>query len=265
MITCILLLLVVYLFGLLYPEFLIGRMSSFFWVTSIIYIIITSLYLIKYRKKRLFCFELIFGFSFFMSTLALSYILAIIDDWHVRIFVKNDVIQVKTYLICFIGYLSYMLGLILNKKKYRNVPKPYCVLYRFSKHSVKITNVFTLLTILLFYLMGGKALLTIYSNQGPDLSTRLGDWGEFMQYAMCFYTVSILVNFLSEKISKSSIWSFFKSLPMLFYVNSILLVVPLILSGYRSNAVQLIIPMILMYSLVVKKLSFTKIDRKSVV
>ena len=52
---------------------------------------------------------------------------------------------------------------------------------------------------------------------------------------------------------------FLRSLPILFYLNTALLVIPLVISGYRSNAVQLIIPMILMYSLAIKKLSFKKI------
>lgn len=259
MVVSIILLLVIYITGLTCPEHLVDIMTPFFVVTSALYILLTCVYLNRYRKTQLFCFEMIFGISFFMSTLSLPYVLSIIDDWHARIFVKNDIVQVKAYLICFIGYLCYMLGLVLNNQK----PKYHChnliIDYKFTSHSVQIANFFTLLSIILFYAMGGSSLLTLYSNQGPDLSMRLGSWGEFMQYAMCFYTVSIMVNLLSEKVEKSSVMRFLRSLPILFYLNTALLVIPLVISGYRSNAVQLIIPMILMYSLVIKKLSFKKI------
>ncbi len=259
MVVSIILLLVIYITGLTCPECLVDRITQFFAITSALYILLTYVYLNRYRKKQLFCFELIFGISFFMSTLSLPYVLSIIDDWHARIFVKSEIVQVKAYLICFIGYLCYMLGLVLNNQKPQYRSHNRKIDYIFTSRSVQIANSFTLLTIILFYGMGGSSLITLYSNQGSDLSMRLGSWGEFMQYAMCFYTVSIMVNLLSEKVEKSSIIRFLRSLPVLFYLNTALLVIPLVISGYRSNAVQLVIPMILMYSLAIKKLSFKKI------
>lgn len=165
MVVSIILLLVIYITGLTCPEHLVDIMTPFFVVTSALYILLTCVYLNRYRKTQLFCFEMIFGISFFMSTLSLPYVLSIIDDWHARIFVKNDIVQVKAYLICFIGYLCYMLGLVLNNQK----PKYHChnliIDYKFTSHSVQIANFFTLLSIILFMLWGKLSSYVVFKSR----------------------------------------------------------------------------------------------------
>lgn len=96
-------------------------------------------------------------------------------------------------------------------------------------------------------------MISLYSDLASDLNQRYGNWGEYMIYAMYAYTISIVTNFSSVSQYASSLRELIKQLPFLFYVNSILLVIPLLLSGLRSSAAQLLIPMLLMYGISIKK------------
>lgn len=51
----------------------------------------------------------------------------------------------------------------------------------------------------------------------------------------------------------------FKNLPLLFYINSLLFVVPLLISGLRSVALQLLIPLVMTYGIMIKRINSIKV------
>ena len=202
--------------------------DKFILATGILFLIMNICYLYKYRRNQLICFEFLFAIAFFLCSFLTPYIYSLLDNYQGRTFVATDYNTFRVYCIAFIGYCAYMFGL--------------CFIF-----------------VVLFYLTGGSRLITLYSDVASDLSQRYGAWGEYMTYAMYAYTLSIVINFSKIGPYTASLISFFKNLPFFFYINSLLLVVPLLISGLRSSALQLLIPLIMMYGITIKRISSIKV------
>lgn len=225
-------------------------------LTGVLYLIMNMVYLYKYRKNQLICFEFLFAIAFFLCSLLTPYVYPLLDSYHGRIFVATEYNTVRVYCIAFIGYCSYMLGLCYIKDN--NGQGAVWYQYDFNDKSSKLSNLLCFFLIILFYINGGSRLLTLYSDLSSDMHQRYGAWGEYMVYSMYAYTLSVIINF--TRIGKTaSFIIFMKKLPLLFYINSLLLVVPLLFSGLRSSALQLLIPLIMMYGMMVKKISSIKV------
>ena len=218
--------------------------------TIISYIIINVWYLFKFRRNNIFCFELLFSLSFFICSFLYPFISSQLSDFRANIFVEDANIQRKSFIIAFLGYLFYLLGLSLHK----NPEKVSNQNWSFDEGIVFFANVICSFILILFYVKGGANLLTLYSNTYSEGESRLGEWGEFLIYAMYAYTVSFIIVFQARKTRTDSFYSFLCSLPLHFYLNSAFLLIPLFVSGYRSNFVQLFIPMIVLYSMSIKRI-----------
>lgn len=250
MLYAILIILVLYSIQMISGGILLGEYT--FPVTISLYFLINIFYLYKYKRNNIFCFELLFSISFFLCTYLTPFLLPLLDSFQSRIFVDSDIIKNKTYSLAFLGYLCYMIGLL------RNVDSTSIgaqVDTRFSKSSITVSNYLCFATLVLFYANGGIGLLSIYNSDG-DWTQRLNQWGIYLSFSMLIYSICIVTNFCSNQIKRDSLLNFIISLPFLFKFNTLFLVVPLILSGYRSNALQLLIPLLLMYDNAVKKINF---------
>lgn len=250
MLYAILIILVLYSIQMISGGILLGEYT--FPVTISLYFLINIFYLYKYKRNNIFCFELLFSISFFLCTYLTPFLLPLLDSFQSRIFVDSDIIKNKTYSLAFWGYLCYMIGLL------RNVDSTSIgaqVDTRFSKSSITVSNYLCFATLVLFYANGGIGLLSIYNSDG-DWTQRLNQWGIYLSFSMLIYSICIVTNFCSNQIKRDSLLNFIISLPFLFKFNTLFLVVPLILSGYRSNALQLLIPLLLMYDNAVKKINF---------
>lgn len=228
--------------------------TSFIPMTIFLYVVSNVLYLTKYKKDNLFCFELLFAISFFMCSFMSPFLLPLMDSWQSRVFVETNDVQIKCYAVSFVGYLAYLIGLIVNRNSKENSKKT--LRFVFDEKTVLYSNVICLLFIALFYFNGGTKMWTLYADAQnmTDLSNRLGSWGQYLLYAMYAYVVCLIITFQGQNVASRNITSFAKSLPILFYINSLALVVPLLFSGYRSNAVQLLIPALMIYSIAVKRI-----------
>lgn len=188
---------------------------------------------------------------FFLNTLYIF----LLDNYQGRTFVATDYNTFRVYCIAFIGYCAYMFGLCCIKDGNQNRPGTIWYQYFFNNATCKYSNILCFIFVVLFYLTGGSRLITLYSDVASDLNQRYGAWGEYMTYAMYAYTLSIVINFSKIGPYTASLISFFKNLPFFFYINSLLLVVPLLISGLRSSALQLLIPLIMMYGITIKRIS----------
>lgn len=228
-------------------------------MTVFLYVASNILYLAKYKKDNLFCFELLFAISFFLCSFISPFVLPLLDSWHSRVFIDTNDMQIKCYAVSYVGYLAYLIGLGVNKSS--TFKSENSLSFTFDKKTVLTSNVICLLFIILFYLNGGTKMWTLYvdSQNLSDLSERLGSWGQFLSYAMYVYVVCIVTTFQGENIVKRTVTGFAKSIPLLFYINTISLVVPLLFSGYRSNALQLLIPGLMIYSIAVKRIKTSQL------
>lgn len=226
-------------------------------VLIILYIVINIWYLYKFRKNKLFCYELLFALSFFCCSFLTQFVYPLLDSWQSRIFVDSDLIIIKTYLVCFIGYCCYLLPLTFQSNAHTI---SYSTL-KFNNKSVQLSNIISFLFIVLFYVMGGSSLLTLYSSMDTldSLSNRFSGWGQYLGYAQLAYVISVIINLASDRIRTKNLISLIKELPKLFLINSVLLVGPLLMSGLRSGALEVIIPFLMVYGFSIKQLKFKHI------
>lgn len=233
--------------------------DKFILATGILFLIMNICYLYKYRRNQLICFEFLFAIAFFLCSFLTPYIYSLLDNYQGRTFVATDYNTFRVYCIAFIGYCAYMFGLCCIKDGNQNRPGTIWYQYFFNNATCKYSNILCFIFVVLFYLTGGSRLITLYSDVASDLNQRYGAWGEYMTYAMYAYTLSIVINFSKIGPYTASLISFFKNLPFFFYINSLLLVVPLLISGLRSSALQLLIPLIMMYGITIKRISSIKV------
>lgn len=242
--------LIVFLFVALYSD------SSYFIsnytiIIPLLYICLNIMYIRKFRKWNILNFEFFFSLSYFLCCFLTHIVISSIDSYKARIFLETPDTQYRTYVICMVGYLFYMLGLIYKREgnKYFSSSDIFV-----GKSLVQISNWICLMFILIFFIEGGKSLLTIYSSQAVK-TNRLEGWGGYLMYSMITYTISILTNLLYIKQTSKSLLS----LPKIFLLNSSILFIMLGLSGYRSNLIQLVLPLVYVYNQYYSKISNWKI------
>lgn len=228
--------------------------------TGVLYLILNICYLYKYRRNQLICFEFLFAISFFLCSFLTPYVYPLLDNYQGRTFISTDYNLYKVYCISFIGYCAYMCGLCCIKENASSANKCGVISYRciFNDKCGSYSNLLCLFFIVLFYLYGGSRLITLYSELASDLNQRFESWGEYLTYAMYSYTLSVVINFTIAGHSSYS-GSLVKKLPFLFYFNTVLLVIPLLLSGLRSSALQLLVPLIMMYGIMIKRVNASKV------
>ena len=230
------------------PELVIGY-SWFIPTVLAMYVLINCLYLWKYKRRQLFCFEFFFAISFFLCCFLTPLIYEYLDKYHQSFFQISEISIVRVCLISIIGYLFYLIGLCIKNEKLKNN------VFRYNVNAVNLSNRICFSLIILFYVLGGLQLIYIYNADVSGGEGRFHGWGFALFFAMYAYIVSILINFSSVNISRASTWNFINSLPILFKINTGFLLIPLLLSGLRSSTLQLIIPLLLMYSISVKRIS----------
>ena len=221
-------------------------------ILPIIYIAVNFYYIKWVKNGELLNFEFFFAISFFLCSFLTPIILPFLNSWSSRLFLDSPDIQFRTYIISMVGYLFYMLGLLIFKNK-SNEHKQYLD-NQISCKLVNISNNVCFVFILFFLLAGGTALLKLYSTE-HEHETRLGTWGGLLTYSIISYTISVLVNFLFLKQNKRKLFE----LPILFWVNSAILFVMLAISGYRSNLIQIAIPVFYVYNRFYKEIAKGKV------
>jgi oligosaccharide repeat unit polymerase len=90
----------------------------------------------------------------------------------------------------------------------------------------------------------------MYSDSNLYSSGRLSGFAVFLSFAIITYIVSIVTNFASmPDLRRIGLFPIGRNLSILFVINSIILIGTFLLSGYRSNAIQIIIPIVLAYQI----------------
>lgn len=218
---------------------------SFYAVTTVFYWLITIEYLAKYKRNSLFCFELFFAISFWLCSLSYPFFQEYFSKYQLRLFSYSTHVMSKAYIIAMVGYLSYMFALCFHRIKEFEVPSRFYV----RKDVCSIVNISCFCLVISIFLLGGGSLLTAYSDNSGNAANRFGSFGGVMGFATIFYLISIVTNFLCEKEEEDIS---LKTFQPLFYVNTVIMIAYPLLSGLRSAAIQLMIPLVMMYGFYIK-------------
>ena len=223
------------------------------WHFFVLYVIIAIFFLKKYRNVSIFSPELFFFIVFFLETFSYAPLLYNIETANYSLNVLlpkvNDISIIKGQCIALLGFLFYILGAVIVKKNYSSVSneKGYSI-FIFSKNHI---HFFTSMLIIISMIWGGYELLNKYT----DSTVGLTDASSFFPFLTIFIVISSVVEFLA--ISKKNIISFvyfFKKVNKLFCLNVFFLSVFFLLSGTRSFAFPLILPVLFLYDRFIKKM-----------
>ena len=223
---------------------------------TVLYILINVWYLRKYKTNNLFCFELLFALSFWICCFYLHLVKKQLDFINLvfsQMLIFSDDLLCRSIVLCMLGYLFYMLGLIPLKSK-----KRYSI-YRESSPAPtvnKILNCLTTIFIVLFFALGGGNFINSYDRTVMMDEGRFGSFGFALNYSILLLNITCVSNLIFTNYEKGeSVWHFVKKQDLLFIFNQLTMSLFLLLCGYRSGVMQIVLPIfaILSYKNILKK------------
>ncbi len=256
MVTLLVVLVVLFSLALLtgYTPFI--NLNIYVWFVIVVYTVVNISYFLKYKKGRdIFCAELLFSISFFLASFLLFFLFPILDTWRSRTFVMEADVVFKAYTMSIIGYLMYMLGLIIGVKEPTSYEEAFPHFY-FSKGYIRIAVLLCSFFIVLFFVKGGINMLSMYNSYSDlDWESRFEEFGSLLTYATITFIISTFAVFSLGSfklfLRKPIVWIYSLNAFILFFVT--------LFSGYRSGLLQLAIPVIIAYSNNIKKLNVSKV------
>ena len=236
------------------------NLLSYSYLLIIIYICLSLYYLAKYRMQNLFCFETLFLLIYFIITFFKIIVIGLLDDISVAGRLFNQLyfpskIENKSMIVSLIGFLSFILGATYaNKNKLSKVSNSKSI-YLILNKRINYTQVSNLLVFLLLIYI---ALLFI-----------LGEFKSWFQYSQNTQFDNTNIVFLTILLNVSTIIEFirlakFKTVSSKFlirkinfsYAFSIIFIGGMLLiSGNRNEALLIILPVFISYSIFIKQIN----------
>lgn len=226
------------------------KFDLFYTLISICIYVISNVFYFC-RRKSIINFEFFFCLAFFVASFLVYFITEIGEGFALFVFSSNQSSLVKGIALAMIGYHCYLCGLLSIKQINKHINDGIEYMPRMNICSAKIANCMCLLAFFLFLYMDGINLLGRYKgDSGGNL------YLEGLSYWVITYSVAVYASFSSARFcgSKSIIYNLF-CLNKLFLVNSVIIISLLLISGYRSQVMQVVIPVLICYNVFVKRLS----------
>lgn len=230
------------------------NLNAYVGIVIAVYVTINVFYFLKYKKGQdIFCAELLFSISFFLASFLLYFFLPLLDTWQSRIYVADSDVIFKAYTISIIGYLMYMLGLIVKKPMTNDEA---FIKFHFNGSFINIAVLLCSFFIVLFFLNDGIKMLSMYdSNYNTGWENRFEEIGSLLTYSTITFIISTFaissLGNIKLIVKRPISWIYMFNLVVLFFIT--------LFSGYRSGLLQLVIPVIIAYSNNIKKLNGSKV------
>ena len=247
----ILYLIIAIVYCLIFEEYIyVDFTAKYTLITISTYLVSNVLYFRK--KKNIINFEFFFAISFFAACFLTYFILEEGVGFAFFAFSTKPISLVRGIALAMTGYHFYLCGLLRakeinpinlnNGKQWLNI----------SRSAANWANWICLLTFCCFLAMGGMSVLYIYSGEIERENANIG----LLLYWILTYSVSIFTSFASVDFNASkSVWFNILKLNKLFLINSTIIVVFLFISGYRSQLMQIVLPLFICYNVFIKKIS----------
>lgn len=223
-------------------------------VVSLLFYLLMNIWYFRAKENfSLVSYEFFFFISFFLSCIVFP--LLPLDDSEVFWITKiagdlSDTSKWRFFNLSLVGYYSYLLCLQVTRASNNNLDRVRSMYL--SDDFVTIANILALLSIVYFYIKGGFNVLKRYTGE----ESYFLEYGSALAYITMFYTVgSVAVVRKISHYSKVNFSSFLSTKNSLFLLNSFLILPILLLSGYRSLFMQLVLPLIYLYILFIKKIN----------
>lgn len=239
------------IYCLIFSEYIQVDFNIEYTLTTIgIYLISNILYF--RRKKNIVSFEFLFALTFALACFLTYFIVEEGVGFAFFAFSSNPKSLVKGIALAMVGYHCYLCGLLSFKRRKVNTIIGDIEPIHTKPIMANLANWTCLIVFMFFMATGGMNVLLMYSGDIDREDANIGT----LLYWILSYSVAVFASFSSAKFSKSgNVLSNTLKLNKLFLVNSIIIIVFLLLSGYRSQTMQIIIPLLICYSVYVKRIS----------
>lgn len=231
------------------------------YITSVsLFIFINILYFTKIKKGNLINFEFFFALSFLLSNYLFPLIANDIYGTYMGpIFLRYQSLLSKALILSSLGYYAYMLGLLTYNHKLKRLSVQFTGLYKIKYSTNDSINYLNIFIIILFFISGGIKMYTMYNGFDGVQSERLNGFGVFISYGIILCTLSMITNFsVAYHKSKHRYNIFVKKLPNTFIIVTLFYIVSFLISGYRSNAIQIVLPLLYLYNTTIRKINYKK-------
>lgn len=220
-------------------------------VTIVVYLVSNLLY---FRKRRnIVSFEFLFALTFAVSCFLTYFIVEAGFGFAFFSFSNNPKSLIKGIALAMIGYHCYLCGLLSFRRDENNkINSNRNLAIHVKPAMANLANWTCLIIFAIFIATGGMMVLEMYSGNVDREDANVGT----LLYWILAYIVAMFASFSSVKFSNkgTALFNVLK-LNKLFLFNSTIIISFLLLSGYRSQALQIIIPLLICYSVYIKRIS----------
>lgn len=227
-------------------------------VPQTLYVIWTSVncfwYIGKYRKNSLLCFEFFFLIFFLVVSYAFQYITLIGSSQHFFNLFTTDLIS-KTVVISTLAISSFLLGCCFSNRKYEY--GIWCKPLEKKLTSTSYTmssNIMTLVTFVFiaYVILSGKYYSILFKYADPSaFSGNL-----LIVYATILLLVTSTLEFYRLSLSTChNLVQLVVKINKLYVVELLLIFTALFLTGNRNEALLIILPPVMLYSNLIKKIT----------
>ena len=244
---------------------------NFFWIESygnefislnpnfcfIVYVIICIAYLLRFRRKNIFCFEIfffiIFGIVTFYLDLIVPYLVKISPVVEIYSSKYKGNIHNMSFYLQLVSICSFMLGSIIQvnctKSNYTN--KCSSIIQKERLNQMTSLSTFFLIVFWGYLLASGTVFSWFhYSNSSVDYSNT-----EIVFLTVIFLVITVLEFNRLELLYVRSVKIFLKEVNKMYLVMICVSTLLLLLSGNRNESVLIFLPFFVSYNIHIKKIN----------
>lgn len=223
-------------------------------------ILVSISYLLRYRRKELLCFETIFFSLYILSVFFKELVLEkVLDDSTISplfYFFFPTEVENKGTLLQSIGFMAFVIAAAMQNNKYysRQVRNgsAHCgfnICYDF-RNAIKILSILILGYILVLYFNGTIASWFHYSGTVSNYTN------EAIVYLTILFLVLTVFQFSELNVRGCNGFSMsLRAVNRIYLFDLLVVSVLLLISGNRNEALLILIPPIIAYSVLIKKIS----------
>lgn len=245
-----------YLFQYLIVDISNGHFAYPVLFDAVVFIGVYLSYVFNYRRENILCVEFLMLPLAFIGLFFRDLILPNVVDNFSFSFITNSIVEQKSHLVQMIAYLTLILGCIKGNE-YARITNSSAdrqfnryVNYKFV---VYVISIILLLLIIYDYRSGTFTSWFYYSNR--DLMD-VDDRNRGLGHLTCLFTAGAMADIANlRQLGVSTYKEYFIKCNKLFISEWVLISVLLYLSGNRNEMLLIVLPLVIAFSICIKKIS----------
>lgn len=216
---------------------------------NILYVFISTIYLIVVRRKNIFCPELILSVIFYCA----SYLLSFAEYFEfASYYIFTGRLLLQAISLATLGWTFFIIGSLFAKMRKPNKYKR--TLKDSYKAAVKNRNIFVVISIIFFLgvlFFDLSYYLNIYSGKRNVNESSTG----LLFFLLASLLIASYYEFLRlNKINIISFFQFVKAIDKKYFVLFLIIIFFLLFLGDRSSTLQILLPFFFLYNIFIHKI-----------